>query len=67
MIHLLKLLRGGYLIDTLQVGKYLEEGVQKKPGGFGNKGKVSTSTCQVCLQDPKLYNKVSKQSHPNIN
>ena len=51
------------MINTLKVGKYLEQGVQKKPGGFGDRAKVSTSTCQVCLQDPKLYNQVYRKSY----
>ena len=41
-----------------QVKQYLDQGVAKKPPGFGDRGKVSTQTCQVCLQDPKTYNQV---------
>ena len=44
---------------NLQVAKYYQEGVVKKPAGYGDPAKVSTQTCQVCLQDPKSYNQES--------
>lgn len=42
-----------------KVAQYLQQGVAKKPAGFGDPSKVSTQTCQVCLQDPKTYNQKS--------
>ena len=42
----------------LQLKQYLEQGVAKKPAGYGDRAKVSTQTCQVCLQDPRTYNQV---------
>ena len=39
-----------------KVATYLQQGVVKKPPGFGHPGKVSTQTCQVCLSDPRTYN-----------
>ena len=36
-------------IIVLQVKEYLEQGVAKKSPRFGDRGKVSTSTSQVCL------------------
>ena len=41
-----------------KLAESLKEGVSKKPKGFGDPGKVSTSTCMICLQDPKTYNQV---------
>ena len=43
----------------LQVAKYYQEGVAKKLTGYGDPAKVSTQTCQVCLQDPRTYNQES--------
>ena len=48
-----------------KVAKYYEQGIVKKPPGFGHPGKVSTQTCQVCLTDPKTYNdEKSLSAHP---
>lgn len=41
------------------MAKYYQEGVAKKPTGYGDPAKVSTQTCQVCLQDPRTYNQES--------
>ena len=56
------------LINTLHDGKerlimaqhkvatFHQQGIIKKPPGFGHPAKISTQTCQVCLTDPKTYN-----------
>ena len=57
--HLVNCLHDGkerLVMAQHKVARYLEEGVVKKPSGFGHPGKVSTQTCQVCLTDPKTYN-----------
>ena len=41
-----------------KLAESVKEGVSKKPKCFGDPGKVSTSTCMICLQDPKTYNQV---------
>ena len=41
---------------TAKLEEYLEQGIVKKPPGFGEKNKISTSTCMVCLQPPSTYN-----------
>ena len=46
--------------------QYLDQGVVKKPAGFGDPGKISTQTCQVCLQDPKTYNQVESLTAPPV-
>ena len=38
-----------------KVDEYHKKGIMKKPPGFGHPAKVSTSTCQVCLTNPKAY------------
>ena len=43
---------------AMQVSNYMKKGKQMKPTGYGDMSKVSTSTCMVCLQPPKTYNKV---------
>ena len=35
--------------------EYLEKGIAKKPPGFGQPNKISTSTCMVCLTPPTTY------------
>ena len=35
------------------------QGIKRKPEGFGDPVKVSTSTCMVCLQDPRTYCQVN--------
>ena len=44
------------------VAEYLKVGVAKKPAGFGQRDKVSTQTCMVCLTDPKTYSQVESLS-----
>ena len=39
-----------------KVDEYNEQGIQKKPSGFGKKNTVSSATCQVCLTNPSTYN-----------
>ena len=63
-----------HLVNTLHDGKerlimaqhkvatYHQQGILKKPPGFGHPAKISTSTCQVCLTDPKTYNDESSLS-----
>ena len=46
------------IIQVLKVAEYHKKGIYLKPKNFGNAAKVSTSTCMVCLQDPKTYNQV---------
>ena len=46
------------IIQVLKVAEYHKKGIYLKPKNFGDAAKVSTSTCMVCLQDPKTYNKV---------
>ena len=41
---------------SAKVEEYLEQGVAKKQGDFGEKNKISTSTCMVCLTPPSTYN-----------
>ena len=41
---------------TAKLKEYLEEGITKKPPGFGDPDKISTSTCMVCLTPPDTYN-----------
>ena len=39
-----------------KVDEYHKKGIMKKPPGIGHPAKVSTSTCQVCLnKNPKAY------------
>ena len=39
-----------------KVASYNQQGIVKKPAGYGHPGKVATQACQVCLTDPKTYN-----------
>ena len=48
------------------VAEYLKDGIAKKPAGFGQRGKVSTQTCMVCLTDPKTYSQVQSLSAPPV-
>ena len=41
---------------TAKVEEYLEQGIEKKQAGFGEKNKILTSTCMVCLTHPYTYN-----------
>ena len=41
---------------TAKLEEYLEKGIAKKPAGFGQQNKISTSTCMVCLTPPNTYN-----------
>ena len=41
---------------TAKLEEYLEQGISKKPAGFGEQNKISTSTCMVCLTPPSTYN-----------
>ena len=40
---------------TAKLEEYLEQGIAKKPAGFGEQNKISTSTCMVCLTPPNTY------------
>ena len=41
---------------TAKLEDYHERGIAKKPPGFGEPNKISTSTCMVCLTPPNTYN-----------
>jgi hypothetical protein len=43
------------IMTRMQVAEYYKQGIKRKPEGYGEPNKVSTSTCMVCLQDPKTY------------
>ena len=45
-----------------KVKTYHEQGIIKKPPGYGHPAKLDTKTCQVCLTDPKTYNQLSSLS-----
>ena len=50
----------------MQVSAYMKKGKQMKPTGYGDMSKVSTSTCMVCLQPPRTYNKVRSVIKRNL-
>ena len=57
--HLVNCLHDGkerLIMAQHKVATYHQQGIVKKPQGFGHPAKVSTQTCQVCLCDPRTYN-----------
>ena len=49
-----------------KVATYLNQGIIKKPAGYGKQDKISTATCMVCLMPPTTYNKAESLTAPSV-